>query len=134
MTVVIDGGAGVTFPDTIQQSNALTITGGSPRYYAARAWANIDGLLGANIRAQANVASASYLGTGRYRITFATAMPDANYVVVATAGLTASTQQYLDAHTYGTPTASSFTVMVTFQSGGSPNYYDPDYLNVVVFR
>lgn len=134
MTVVIDGGAGVTFPDTIQQSNALTITGGSPRYYAARAWANVDGFGGATIRAQANVASVSYLGTGRYRITFATAMPDANYATVVTAGTTSTSQMYLDAHVYGTPTATSFTVMVTFQSGGSPTYSDPDYLYVVVFR
>ena len=134
MTVVIDGGAGVTFPDSVQQTNALTITGGTPRYYAARAWANVNGSGGAAIRAQANVGSVDYLATGRYRINFATAMPDANYAVVATAGYSGSLEQYVDVRIYGTPTASSFTVMVTYQNSGSPTWVDAQYLNIVVFR
>ena len=41
MSITIDGGAGITFPDTVQQTNAVTNTGGVPRYYAARAWVTL---------------------------------------------------------------------------------------------
>jgi len=134
MTITIDGGAGITFPDAVQQTNGMTMTGGAPRYYAARAWANINGISGATIRAQGNVASVDYLATGRYRINFATAMQDANYALVATAGYSSSLEQYVDVRIYGTPTASSFTVMVTVQSGGSPTWVDAQYLNIMIFR
>ena len=85
MPITLDGGAGVTFPDAVQQTNALTNTGGTPRYYAARAWVNFDGNSGA-IRAQANITSVSRTGTGQYTITIDTDMPDANYVIIATPG------------------------------------------------
>lgn len=81
MTVIIDGGAGVTFPDTVQQTNAVTNTGGAPRYYAARAWVNFDGSLTAVIRSSANVSSITDNGTGNYTVNFASPMPDANYAV-----------------------------------------------------
>jgi hypothetical protein len=83
MTVIIDGGAGVTFPDTVQQTNAVTNTGGSPRYYATRAWVNFKGTSTVTIRAAANVSSITDNGTGDYTVNFTTAMPDANYSVVA---------------------------------------------------
>lgn len=134
MTVVIDGGAGVTFPDTIQQTNAVTNTGGDPRYYAARAWANIDGSGTVALRASVNIASVTSPATGRYTITFATPMPDANYAIMATAGDTTTTANYYNARIYGTPTASSFIISVTTQSSGNPLAVDADYLHIVVFR
>lgn len=85
MTVIIDGGAGVTFPDTVQQTNGMTMTGGNPRYYAARAWVNFDGTGAVEIRAAVNVSSITDNGTGDYTINFATPMPDANYTIVGTA-------------------------------------------------
>ena len=81
MTVVIDGGAGVTFPDTVQQTNAVTNTGGNPRYYAARAWVNFDGVGTVTIRASVNVSSITDNGTGDYTVNLTTALPDANYAV-----------------------------------------------------
>lgn len=132
MTVIIDGGAGVTFPDTRQQTNAVTMTGGNPQYYAARAWVNYSGSGGA-IRAAVNIASVVRNFTGNYTFTFTTPMQDANYTIVATAGGGISTV-YMDAAIDGTPTASAFTLQVITQSGGAPARADPNYLHVVVFR
>ena len=85
MTITIDGGAGVTFPDAVQQTNAVTMTGGNPKYYAARAWVSFDGTTNPpTIRASANVASVSSPNTGIYTITFTTPMPSVNYAAIAT--------------------------------------------------
>ena len=86
MTITIDGGAGITFPDTVQQTNALTNTGGNPRYYAARAWVNFNSVTTVSIRAAVNVSSITDLGVGYFRIIFTTAMPDGNYVVAGVSG------------------------------------------------
>jgi hypothetical protein len=50
-----------------------------------RAWVNFDGV-NQTIRAAYNVSSIEDRGTGFYRITFATAMPDINYCVQAICG------------------------------------------------
>lgn len=89
MTVTIDGGAGVTFPDGVQQTNGVTNTGGDPRYYAARAWGVFIGVT-STILSQSNVASVNRNGTGDYTVTFSTPMPNANYAVVITARGTGS--------------------------------------------
>ena len=71
---------------------------GSAPIYGCRAWVNFDGTRneadtgastnGANvkIRASGNVTSVLKNGTGDYTVTFTTAMPDANYCVVASMG------------------------------------------------
>ena len=81
MSITIDGGAGITFPDTVQQTNGMTMTGGNPKYYAARAWVNFNGTGTVAIRAAVNVSSITDQGTGEYRVNFTTAMPDKNYAV-----------------------------------------------------
>jgi hypothetical protein len=53
--------------------------------YGCRAWVNFNGTGTVAIRASGNVSSITDLGTGAYRVNFATAMPDANYAV-ATSG------------------------------------------------
>ena len=59
---------------------------GSAPVYACRAWLNLDGIgPGISIRASGNVSSVTYFGEGSYVVTFATAMPDANYAAVAAA-------------------------------------------------
>ena len=133
MSITIDGGAGITFPDTVQQTNGMTMTGGDPRYYAARAWVNYKGTLTRALRSQTNINSVVRNSIGNFTFTFTTPMPDANYVVVATAGNTSSSV-YVNAVLTGTPTASSFEITVINQSGGAPSFNDPEYLHVVVFR
>jgi hypothetical protein len=55
---------------------------GSAPVYACRAWVNFDGTTSPpTIRASGNVSSVTKSATGRYRVNFSTAMPDANYCV-----------------------------------------------------
>ena len=53
--------------------------------YGCRAWVNFTGANG-TIQASGNVSSITDNGTGDYTVNFTTAMPDANYSVVVTAG------------------------------------------------
>jgi hypothetical protein len=107
MTITIDGGAGITFPDAVQQTNGMTMTGGNPLYYAARAWVNFNGTGTVAIRAAVNVSSIGDAGSGNYRVNFTTAMPDTNYVTVCTAARgdgtgTNAVLHILDGGTYST--------------------------------
>ena len=52
---------------------------GSAPVFACRAWVNFNGTGTVAIRASGNVSSITDLGTGRYRVSFSTAMPDTNY-------------------------------------------------------
>lgn len=133
MTIVIDGGAGITFPDTVQQTNGMTNTGGNPKYYAARAWVNFRGTGTVSIRASANVSSITDNGAGNFTVNFTTAMPDANYSVVAMpsgvdGGGNNTAFQILDGGVY-----SSSAVQLLNQLGGGTND-DPITACVVVFR
>ena len=64
----------VVFYNATKALSAGTVAGG-----LCRAWVNFDGV-NQTIRASFNVSSISY-ATGDYTVNFATAMPDANYVV-----------------------------------------------------
>jgi hypothetical protein len=76
--------------------------------YGCRAWVNFDGTGTPAIRASGNVSSITDNGTGDYTVNFTTAMPDANYVAVASARqLTAS--GYLSVATDVNTTGSSLT-------------------------
>lgn len=113
MPVTIDGGAGVTFPDGVQQTNGVTNTGGDPRYYAARAWAVFVGTGSSPIiLSQANVASVVRNGTGDYTVTFSSPMPNANYAVVITARGTGSEGFICMVDGTTAPTVSSFRIQL----------------------
>jgi hypothetical protein len=51
-----------------------------------RAWVNFNGTGTVAIRASGNVSSITDNGTGDYTVNFTTAMPDANYAQLVTAG------------------------------------------------
>jgi hypothetical protein len=94
--------------------------------YGCRAWVNFDGT-GANntnqtIRASGNVTSVYKNATGDYQVTFATAMPDANYAVTITsnAGIGGIAVKLV------TPTTTGFS----FQTSGS----DGSITCITVFR
>jgi hypothetical protein len=56
---------------------------GAAPIYAARAWVNFNGTTSpGTIRGSGNVSSVTRPSTGRYRVNFSTAMPDANYTAV----------------------------------------------------
>lgn len=132
MSIIIDGGAGITFPDTVQQTNGMTMTGGNPLYYAARAWVNFDGIGTVAIRSAVNVSSITDLGLGTYRVNMATAMPDANYAVTLAAtqidGGSNNSTQLLDGAAY---TTTQFTILS--QAGGGTNT-DAQICCAAVFR
>jgi len=65
-------------------ADVLNATGSAPMY-ACRAWVNFNGIGTVAIRASGNVSSITDNGTGDYTVNFATAMPDANYAMSASA-------------------------------------------------
>ncbi len=75
---LLDGQQGAYYTDIRARIGA----DGSAPIFAARAWANFNGTGTVAIRDSGNVSSVTDLGVGRYRVNFATAMPDANYAAV----------------------------------------------------
>lgn len=65
---------------------ALFNASGSAPVYATRAWVNFNGTGTVAIRASGNVSSITDNGVGNYTVNFTTAMPNANYVLLGTAG------------------------------------------------
>jgi hypothetical protein len=59
---------------------------GTAPVYAARAWVNFNGTGTVAINASGNVTSITDNGTGNYTVNFTTAMPDANYSCLFSAG------------------------------------------------
>lgn len=131
MSITIDGSAGVTFPDNVQQTNGMTMTGGAPLYYAARAWVNFNGANG-DIRASVNVSSVVRTGTGRYTVTFSTAMPDANYCVSATCSATFSSSNAAALSVNSTTDPTTTQLRLRANVGSLDD--DPQFCNVVIFR
>jgi len=137
MSIIIDGGAGVTFPDTVQQTNAVTNTGGDPRYYAARAWVTFDGsTTPPAILSASNVASVSRTSTGKFTITFTSNMPNANYAV-ACMGFDPSDDRQVQITLQSSITVSQFSIVVIeYQWDVSPpnnRFYNSPRISVVVF-
>lgn len=137
MTVVIDGGAGVTFPDTVQQTNAVTNTGGNPRYYAARAWVVFDGTSPAEIISSVGVSAVTRNSTGDYTLTFNPPMPNANYAVIATARGSGSDGPFIFVDGSSAPTPSSVRLQIInvgYPAGSaSSSVYDSSRVSVAVF-
>ena len=138
MPITLDGGVGVTFPDAVQQTNALTNTGGTPRYYAARAWVVFDGTVSPpTILSAVNVSSVTRNTTGNYTVTFSSAMPNANYAVNVTARATGSSApiSFVDGST--TPTTSAVVLQLVFvgwpASSANSGAYDSSRVSVAVF-
>ena len=120
---------------------------GSAPIYGVRAWVSFDGTKnssGANdasntnrfIRGSGNVSSVLKTSTGKYTVTFATAMEDANYSV------TASVRQDGDANESafasniaysGTYSSSAVSVSYGYYVN-SQVYADPNFFNVMVVR
>jgi hypothetical protein len=137
MPITIDGGAGITFPDTVQQTNGMTNTGGDPRYYAARAWVTFDGsATPPTILSATNVASVSRTSTGKFTITFTTNMPNANYAVMAM-GFYPSDARQVQITLQSSITVSQFSIFVIDHqwTASSPNnnLYNSPRISLAVF-
>src|SRR6056300_1281363 len=66
--------------DTPSVASLSTASGSAPSY-SARAWVNFNGTGTVAINASGNVSSITDVSTGRYKVNFATNMPDADYAV-----------------------------------------------------
>lgn len=129
MSITIDGGAGITFPDTVQQTNGMTNTGGNPKYYAARAWVNFNGTGTVAIRAAVNVSSITDNGTGLYTINYVAAMPDTNYSILGTCAVDAT--QGRSPRSVHPLIYNTNSTRINTTGGGSE---DQGFINVAVFR
>ena len=104
-----------------------------------KAWVNFNGQGTVAIRASGNVSSITDNGTGSYTINFATAMPDTNYTMVASASPLIGTSlihaypHYLEYNdTYVAPSTTSCAV----STDGAQNNagYDVAQVHVAIFR
>jgi len=111
---------------------AISSAPGTAPRYACRAWVNFNGTGTVAIRASANVASITDNGVGDYTVNFTTAMPDANYVAVISAGNGSAAVGYCGP--FGAvPTASSFR-FATVAASAAPSLADYSFINVAIFR
>jgi hypothetical protein len=118
---------------------AINASGSAP-IYACRAWINFDGT-SASIgtgRANGNVSGVTDHGTGDYTISFATAMPDANYSVCGSTGFVSNGVMggFLAPHRIGTngnesaPSTTAVRVNALY-----PNTtFNAKYFSVAIFR
>jgi hypothetical protein len=112
-------------------TNDLNATGSAPMY-ACRAWVNFNGTGTVAIRASGNVSSITDNGTGNYTINFTTAIPDANYAGIATAGMEGSSAGSGMVGWCYSYTTSSLRIGIT--DNNADTLYDNANVNVAIFR
>lgn len=100
---------------------------------SAKAWVNFNGVTTATIRASYNVSSVTRNGTGDYIISFANAMPDANYCanVSCESDATWPTEIRDSSFIYNSAAVGSIRV----RTGKTPtSYMDLPAVYVTIFR
>lgn len=104
---------------------------GSAPLFGCRAWGSFDGTaVTVTLAAGGNVSSITDLGIGHYRITFSTAMPDANYSVMGSC-LEVNTNSTAIVFSVDNVLAESFEIRVISTSTGA---VDNDSISFAVFR
>jgi hypothetical protein len=147
-TITTSGSVAMGTPSTITNTSTNTASGtshnhaltgelvettsGSPLYYGARAWVNFNGTGTVSIRDSVNVSSISDNGTGTYTVNFSTAMPDANYSMVATTNRTSAVNGTVFNQDSGTAPTTSAVRIITFRVGTGAVDTENNY--VAVFR
>ena len=112
--------------------NVLNASGTAP-LYACRAWVNFYGTGTVPILASGNVSSITDNGAGDYTINFTTAMPDANYCAVVTAGHN-GTLASGNAHVGWAAIYASGSVRIGVSDNNTDLNSDATYCNVAIFR
>jgi hypothetical protein len=147
MTITINGSGTITGASTlatpvasptlttpnINSAQFATVTGTAP-IYPCRAWVNFNGTGTVAIRASGNVSSITDNGTGDYTVNFTTALPDADYSLVATGHRAIDAYNVIQTSTATLPTISSIRLSSVTQLSGLPVAYDTAYINAVIFR
>lgn len=101
----------------------------------ARAWVNFGYVGGAvQLHAAYNIASVTRLDKGRYRVIFATAMPDANYcwTALVRSNTNSRTQRFAIVRASSDKKSEQFVDLCCASSGGT--FADSTEINVVVYR
>ena len=109
---------------TVSTSSANVIQG------SAKAWVNFDGTTGTR-RASYNVSSVTRSSTGIYIVNFTTALADANYSSVVSAGEGSAAGITFRAPS-ATPTTTTFLIETT--NSNQSAYEDASYVSVAIFR
>jgi hypothetical protein len=109
--------------------------GSNANAYGCRAWANINAGATPSIRASGNVSSVTDAGSGvgDFLVSFTTAMPDANYAAVVTAG-GAGTLASANAAMGWAAVYATGSVRIGITDNNTDTNVDTDYLNVAIFR
>lgn len=111
----------------------LSDSPGNPPHYACRAWVNFNGTGTVAIRESGNVSSITDNGTGDYTVNFTTAMPDANFAAIVTAGGNAAAANPNAASAWAAVySTSSLRIGVT--DNNSDTNTDVVNVNVSIFR
>jgi|TARA_R100001463_G_scaffold45581_1_gene93949 hypothetical protein len=107
---------------------SLSTASGSAPSYSARAWVNFNGTGTPAIRASGNVSSITDVSTGRYKVNFATNMPDVDYAV------TVASQQANNNDSQVHNIEAPNVAYVEFQRRENGTVYDSSYIFVTVTR
>ena len=104
--------------------------------YGCRAWVNFDGTGTVAIRGSGNVSSISDIGTGLYRINFATSMPDTNFTAVGNCAQTDSNQDgtYGDFITFYSYDVTDVNISTCNDSSTVMNLADMVSVTAAIFR
>lgn len=122
--------AGQLTIDTLKASTGVLATQNGMTGIA-KAWVNFNGTGTVAIRSSFNVSSITDNGTGDYTVNFTTALADANYSSIGTAGYSTASKVYLLQSPYSAvPTTTALRVAVT---GDASNPLDAEYVCVSVF-
>jgi hypothetical protein len=95
-----------------------------------KAWVNFDGTGTVSIRGSFNVSSVTDLGTGNYRVNFATALSNANYAVVMGQGELTFQEDRVEA----TISQSTSSVRVVSREASGADLKDAEMFSVAVLR
>jgi hypothetical protein len=126
--LVIENGVALTPPTIVDVNNVQIGT-------FCRAWVNFNGTGTVAIRASFNVSSITDNNTGDYTINFTNAMPDANYAINTSGSSTTTTGFYPGGlFTFNTGNVRFRTVVKNVAISDAPNYGDPAFVLVSVFR
>ena len=145
-TTVSSGGG--TTSITLSANANITLSSDPVAFYSAtklltpglvggqlcRAWVNFNGTSTVTIRASYNVSSITDNGTGDYTVNFTTAMADANYSAVGSAGKGASGGgggRQVTTNCLANPTTSACRINTT-DGGGVVN--DLEFISIAIFR
>jgi hypothetical protein len=104
--------------------------------YGCRAWVRFNGIGTVAIIGSGNVSSISDIGTGLYRINFATSMPDTNFTAVGNCAQADSNQNntYGDFITFYSYDATDVNISTLNDSNSTASLADMENVTAAIFR